>query len=92
MLVGEIRKGTDVRDIVPRVADRFEVDPSGTVVDELGKVFGLVAFDETELDAPALEEDFELVVRPAVKVRGGDDVVTGFGNRREDHKLRSQHS
>lgn len=59
------------------------------IVNDSGKVLRVVPFNEAELDAKALEEDFELVERPSIQVRRRDDVVARFRDGREREELPS---
>lgn len=87
VLVGDCGDGFEVGDVVAWVADGFDVDGFGLVVDQLLKVFGLVALHEFGVDAEAGEEDFELVVGASVEVGGGDDVVAGVCEGGDGHEL-----
>ncbi|KAB8760612.1 hypothetical protein FH972_026604 [Carpinus fangiana] len=87
VLVGDGGNLLKVGHVVARVADALEVDGLGLVVDELGKVVGVVAVDKLGLDAEARQEDLELVVGAAVQVAGGDDVVAGVGEGGDGHEL-----
>jgi hypothetical protein len=70
-LVGDGRNLFKVRDVVFGVADRFEVDGFGLVVNGGLEVFWLVAVYELGLDAQAREEDLELVVCASIAMSSG---------------------
>ena len=78
----------EVGDVVFGVADGFEVDGFGLVVDQLLELLRLVAVHELGRDAESRHEDFELVVGAAVQVGGRDDVVARLAERGNGHKLR----
>jgi hypothetical protein len=56
----------EVGDVVFGVADRFDVDGFGLLVDGGFEIFGAVAVDELGCDTEAGEGDLELVVCAAV--------------------------
>lgn len=69
------------------MTSQAHTNPSGTLVNRLGKVFRIVSLDEPKLDSEPLEKHFELVVRPAIQVGSRQNVVAGFGNGRNRQKL-----
>lgn len=88
ILVRDLGDRSDVGNVVLGVSDRLDIDRLRLVVDILGKIGRVIAVDEADLDAKALEEDLELVVRPPVQTRGRDDVVASLGERSDRLELR----
>jgi len=66
-----------IRNVVSRIANLLDINRLGLLVDQLFKVFRLVALDEFGLDPQAGQEDLELVIGAAVEVGGGDNIVAG---------------
>ena len=77
-----------IRHIVPRIPNALNIHRLRLVVNRLLKLLRVLALDEFGADAQAWKEDFELVVRAAVEVRGRDDVVAGMREGRDRHELR----
>jgi len=69
----------EVGDFEGGVGDGFAKEGAGFVVDGIGKLLGILGVDKTDFDAKGWKEVVELGVGAAVKVTGGDDVVTGLG-------------
>lgn len=82
-----LRNGLEVRYVVPRVPDALDVDGLGPVVDELGKLLGIVSGHEFGGDAEPRHQHLELVVGAAVQIRGRHDIVPGVRQCRDDHEL-----
>ena len=75
LLMGHFHNGFEVWNVVPWIADAFNVNSLRLVVDQLVKVLGLVAFGEFGGDAEARVEDLELVVGSAIEIRSRNDVI-----------------
>ena len=80
--------GLEVGHAQAGVADGFEKDGFGLIVDEGAKGFGVVGLGEARLDAETPELDVQQVVRAAVEVGRGHDVVAGLGERGEREQVR----
>ena len=78
-----------VRHIVSRIANRLHIHSLCPVVNQPSKVCRIIAGDEFGLNAEAGKEDFELVIRAAVKVRCRDDVIARFSQCADGHELGS---
>jgi len=77
----------NVRDIILRISDGFDVDCLGLFIDGCSEGFWIVSVDEFSLDAEIREEDFELIVCSAVEVGGGDDIVSCACECGDSHEL-----
>lgn len=84
----DLANGLKVRDVVSGVSNAFEVNSLGLVINEGLEVLGIVAIDKLGGHAEPWEEDLQLVVGAAVKVRSGNDVVSGVGKACNGHELR----
>ena len=73
--------------IVPRIPDRFKVYRLGLVVNEAGKLGGIIAFDKFGGDAQTRQKYFELIIGPSVQVRRRDDIVARMGQGGKGHEL-----
>ena len=78
----------EIGDVVAWIADALDVNGLGAVVDELGKLVRVIALDKLGGDAQARQEDFELVVRSAIEIGRGDDIVPGMRQGGKGHELR----
>ena len=79
--VGGLGQGGDVDDVARRVADALAIDRLGFVIDEGGDGLGAVILGEAHLDPEARQHVGEQGVGAAIELGGGDDVVTGGGQR-----------
>ena len=68
MLVGDLGNCFEIWHVVAGIANAFDIDSLGVLVDLRGDIFGLFTIDELGLDTQPGEEDLELIVRAAVQV------------------------
>lgn len=87
MLMRYLGNGLNIRNVVPGIANALNIHSLGLVINSSSNILRLVAVDELGLDAQTRKEDLELVVRAAVEVGRGDDVVTGVGKSRDGDEL-----
>jgi hypothetical protein len=87
LLVGDLGDGFEVRDIIPRVADGFDINGLGTVINGRGQVLRVVALNEFGVDAQSRQEDLKLVIGAAVKIARGNDVIACVGKGTDCHEL-----
>ena len=78
VLVGKIRQATKIGDQETRVGDRLDVQCPGVLSNRRRKGRGVVALDKGDVDSEAWQRDLELVVRSAIEVGSGDNVVAGL--------------
>lgn len=89
IVMGNLRNGFKIGDVVAGISDALNVNGLCLVVDELLKVFGLVTIDKLGVDAQARQCDLELIVSATVEVRGADDVVASVSKSSDGHELSS---
>lgn len=77
----------EVRNIVARIANAFQVYGFRLVVNKFLEFVRIVAFDEFSIYAEAGKGDFELVVGASVKIGSGNDVVPCVGESCDYHEL-----
>lgn len=86
-VVADIGNGFDIGHIELRVADRLNVHGPRLVVDQISNTLRVVSLDELARDVEFLHVHAELVVRAAVQVHGGDEIVARLAHRGDGHEL-----
>jgi len=76
---------------IPRIPDTLQIHRLCPVINQLGKLARLILtrshIHKLGRHAQSRQEHLQLVVRAAVQVRGGDDVVARVRERRDGHEL-----
>ena len=83
----QFRKFLEIRNIETWVANGFQIDRFGFLVDQLLKTGGIQVIGDTCSDTNVLEGNFELVVGSAIQKGRGDKIVTGAGNVGDGNEL-----
>lgn len=73
--------------IVFGIADTLNVDRLGLVVDQAGKLLGIISLDKLGFDAEAGQKDLELIVGSSIQVRGRDNIIPCMGQGGKGHEL-----
>eukprot|EP00906_Rhabdomonas_costata_P008898 RCo012629 len=89
VVVGQLGQPSNVRDIVPWVPHRLNVQGFGVGVDEGREVLQRIRGRKLHLDAQPGQSDLELVESAAVQVGRGDDIVALRAQRGDGQELRS---
>lgn len=87
--MSDFSDGFEIGNVESGVANCFDINGLGAVVDGGGEVLRLVALDELGRDAQPRKEDLKLVVGTSVQVAGSDNVIAGMGQGRDGHELGS---
>ena len=85
--MGNLDNLLNIGNVVFGVANTLNVDGLGLVVDEAGKLFGIISFDELGFNAEPGQKDFELIVGSSVQVGGRDDIIPCMGQSGKSHEL-----
>jgi hypothetical protein len=87
LLVSGLRNSFEVRNVILGVTDTLNINSLCLIVNGSSDILGLVTVDKLGVDAETGEEDLELVVSAAIKVRGRNNVVAGLGEGGDGEEL-----
>lgn len=73
--------------IVFGVPNTLDVDGLGLVVDEAGKLLGIISFDELGFNAEARQKHLELIIGSSIQVGGRHNIITCMGQGGKGHEL-----
>lgn len=85
----QLRDFLQIRHVVARIADAFEVNRLGVVIDGSNELFRVVTIHELAVDAQPRKHDLELVVGTPVQIGRRDDVVPSLSKSSNGHELSS---